>query len=163
MSRLAVLRFAVAWGRITGAVRQRAYAMGDLQSRRVSGCSVPHVETLQTGRFEIHLRYVCVWFNVQTCFNDFMITTVSFTQCWFYCRLNNIASTWPHRPKHPYSNTCTHPTNDPTHISCRGFTPHLLLFASLGFTTIVALTTLEVTPLKNFTLAPFESTTIATS
>ena len=41
-SRLAVLRFAVAWGHVTGAERQRAYAMGDLQSRRVSGRHVAH-------------------------------------------------------------------------------------------------------------------------
>ena len=53
MSRLAVLRFAVAWGRITGAERQRAYVMGDLQTRRVSVCSVPHVPRLATIRFEI--------------------------------------------------------------------------------------------------------------
>ena len=39
----AVLRCAVARGHVTGAERQRAYAMGDLQTRHVSVCYVPHV------------------------------------------------------------------------------------------------------------------------
>ena len=43
------LRCAVARGHVTGAERQRAYAMGDLQTRRVSGCHVPTCRYFQRG------------------------------------------------------------------------------------------------------------------
>ena len=44
------LRCAVAMGYITGAVRQRAYAMGDLQMRHVSVCHVAqHIDFQPTN------------------------------------------------------------------------------------------------------------------
>ena len=52
-SRLAVLRCVVTRGHVTGAERQRAYAMGDLQTRHVSGCHVPRRSYFPPGDLKI--------------------------------------------------------------------------------------------------------------
>ena len=71
------LRCAVARGHITGAVRQRAYAIGDLQTRRVSVRYVSCVDALPASRFKIAFKYNCLCLMLETYLNDFMIGPLS--------------------------------------------------------------------------------------